>query len=294
MQITKFIPKGVTQKIGRQILTIKKDSPRTLFVLGIVGTVGSTILACRATLKLSDTLDEFKEDVEGVKTLAEVIPDNGYSRMDHNKDMAYAYLRGTYSIAKLYAPAILLGSASIGALTGSHVTLSRRNTGLTAAYAAVQSSFEAYRERVKEELGEEKELEIHHAARLEKIAADGKTISLHRADPNKWSPYARFFDEYNRNWVKNPELNRLFVQCHQNYANHLLHARGHVFLNEVYEMLGMEHTSAGCVVGWLVGPGGDNYIDFGLFEAASSQFVNGWERSIILDFNVDGVIYDKI
>ena len=127
MQITKYIPQGVTRAVGRQLLTLRKDSPKILFALGIVGTIGSTLLACRATLKLEETLDEFKDDVAGVKTLVENIPDGGYTRADYNKDVAYAYLRGSMKLVKLYAPAVILGAASLGALTGSHITLTRRN-----------------------------------------------------------------------------------------------------------------------------------------------------------------------
>lgn len=289
----KLIPQKLTQKVGRQLLTMQKNAPRTFFIAGIVGIIGSTVLACRATLKLNETLDDMSQKVDTAKEVRKSSPGT-YLESNFNKDMAVVYTRGTISLVKLYAPAIILGGASIAALTGSHVALSRRNAGLTAAYSAVAASFEAYRDRVRQEVGDEKELEFHHAILLEKMAVDGKTEIVRRADPNRWSPYAKFFDEYNVNWKKNSEHNRLFVQCQQNYANHLLQARGHVFLNEVYDMLGIDRSSAGQVVGWIIGQEGDNYIDFGMFEAANSQFVNGWERSVILDFNVDGVIYDKI
>lgn len=108
------------------------------------------------------------------------------------------------------------------------------------------------------------------------------------------SPYARFFDEASANWVKDPEINHIFVQCQQNFANNLLIARGHLFLNEVYDMLGIDRSSAGQVVGWVISGDGDNFVDFGMFEAHSARFVNGYERSILLDFNVDGVVVDKI
>lgn len=292
----KFIPEGLTQKIGREILTMKKNSPKMLFVVGVVGAVGSTILACRATLKLSDTLDEFKEDVDAVKTEL-VHHDSGRGRYpvaEYKRDLAYAYMRGSLSIAKLYAPAVIIGGVSLAALTTSHVTLTRRNAGLTAAYSALQTSYNAYRDRVREELGEDKERDIYHGAEIEKVKIDGKTKEIRRFDPNKLSMYSKIFDETNRNWVRNSEQNRVYVQTQQNYANHLLHARGHVFLNEIYDNLGFPHTSAGALVGWVMNQGGDNYIDFGLLNPNSSQFVNGWEQSIVLDFNVDGPIYNLI
>jgi hypothetical protein len=98
----------------------------------------------------------------------------------------------------------------------------------------------------------------------------------------------------NPNWQKNSEHNKLFLKCQQSYANDMLQARGHVFLNEVYSWLGLEHSKAGAVVGWVINSDGDNFVDFGIFDPGNSRFVNGQERSILLDFNVDGVIYDKI
>jgi hypothetical protein len=168
--------------------------------------------------------------------------------------------------------------------------LTRRNSALMAAYAAVQKAYDDYRERVINEVGREKELDLHHAATVQLVDKDEVRI----VDPNKFSPYAKFFDEYCERWEKDPELNRIYITCQQNYANNILHARGHLFLNEVYDMLGIPRTKAGAVVGWVVGKDGDNYVDFGMYEARSENFINGAERSILLDFNVDGVIYDKL
>jgi Family of unknown function (DUF6353) len=290
----KLISQGLTQGFGRRVLTMQKNSPRTLFILGIAGVVGTTILACRATLKLEKTLTEFKNDVEAVNDRHAIEKPSSSTKTTYNKDMAVVYTKGTAKVVRLYAPAIVLGGLSVAALTGSHITLTRRNAALTAAYSALSTSFESYRERVRKEVGEEKERDIHQGIVTEKMAIDGKTEIVRSTDPNKISIYARFFDEYNVNWEKNPEFNKLFIQSQQNYMNHLLHARGHVFLNEVYDQLGIPRSQAGQFVGWVVNQGGDNFIDLGIFDVRNSAFVNGWERSILLDFNVDGVVYDKI
>lgn len=290
----KFIPSAITNKFGHQLLVAEKHSPRLLFVAGIIGAVGSTILACRATLKLEETLETFTNDIEQVKGFKDLEEDIQPSKVNYGKDMAYVYAKGTMSLVKLYAPAVILGSVSIGALTTSHVTLSHRNAGLMAAYSGLSTSFDAYRDRVRAELGEDKERDIHDGAVYEKAEIEGKIQTLRVLDPNKISLYSRLFDQMNANWQKNPEINRVFLQAQQNYMNNLLHARGHVFLNEVYVALGMEHSSAGAVVGWVLGQGGDNYIDFGIFDPRNAEFQNGWERSVLLDFNVDGVIFDKI
>lgn len=282
------IPAHITQKVARQALILSKHSPRILFIGGLGGVITSTVLACRATLKITDVLDDAEATILDIRSDLKDTP--GY-----RKDLAYAYGRVAYDVIKLYSPAIVVGSVSVAALTGSHVTLTRRNAGLTAAYAAMAKSFDEYRDRVRNDLGDDRERDIRHAVELvDNPEKNGKSKKMAIADPNKMSPYARFFDEYSSSWQKIPELNKVFLQAQQNYANHLLRARGHVFLNEVYDMLGLERASAGQVVGWIISETGDNFIDFGMYEVRNAAFVNNLERSILLDFNVDGVIYDKI
>ena len=92
----------------------------------------------------------------------------------------------------------------------------------------------------------------------------------------------------------------MYLRHQQNYANELLRSRGYVFLNDVYDMLGIRRTKAGQIVGWVYdekNPNIDNYIDFGIYNVhyeGARDFVNGFECSILLDFNVDGPIIDLI
>jgi hypothetical protein len=283
----KFIPAGVTRFAGRKTLVVQKNAPGILMVAGIVGSIASTVLACRATLKLEKTLDEIQKDVDQVEH-----KENAHE-FDHDKAMMRVYIHGTYKIVKLYAPAMIIGVASIGCLTKSRGIQNNRYAALSAGYSALQASYDAYRERVRNELGEEKELEFYHAIEVEQIGRGGKLEKFKRADPNRWSPYAKMFDESNVNWKKTGEANRLFIQAQQNYCNHLLHSRGHVFLNEAYDLLDIPRTPQGQIVGW-VRDNGDNFVDFGIYEAGNANFVNGYEVSIILDFNVDGQVYDLI
>jgi len=273
----KLSPK-VSRFVGRKGLVIKKQSPNILFGVGIVGTVASTVLACRSTLKLSQTLDDIEKDISQARGI--------------ESDVTYAYVRGGVKLGRLYGPAVGVGLVSIGCLSKSHVDLTRRNASLVAAYATLQGAFDSYRDRVRDDIGADRELDIYSGVIDTRVDKEGQVEKLH--DPNARSPYARFFDEYSSHYEKNAELNRLYIQCQQNYANELLRARGHVFLNEVYDMLGIDRSQAGAVVGWVVGDTGDNYIDFGMYANTNSRFINGWEPSILLDFNVDGVIYDKI
>lgn len=289
MHLARFrVPAGVTRTIARQILVTKKNSPHIFFAAGLVGVTGATVLACKGTLKLEDELKQIEKNRGLIRSNAK------YTDKERQAYLNACYIKGGIQIAKLYAPAIALGGVSIAALTGSHVQLTRRNAALSATLTLVSKAYDDYRERVRQELGEKKELDLYRGIVEKEEEVDGKKKVTRIGDPTKYSPYARFFDEQSLNWEKSAEINRIFVQCQQSYMNQLLHARGHVFLNEVYDALGLERSQAGAVVGWVRNGDGDGYIDFGMFVPDNSRFVNNMERSVLLDFNVDGVIYDKI
>ena len=287
---------------------VQKHSPEILAGVGVVGTVASAVMACKATLKLNDILDECKETRDKIKEVAENPRyEKEYSPDDAKKDLTVNYAQTAVKIAKLYAPAVILGSASLGCLLASNDILRKRNAALSAAYMTVDKSFKEYRQRVVDRFGSEVEKEIRYnikAQEIETVVAneDGsESVVVEQAkvmDPNLYSDYARFFDEANPNWKPDAEYNLMFLKSQQQYANDLLRARGRLFLNEVYDMLGIDRTKAGQVVGWTYNPEnptGDNFVDFGIYDMSKERvraFVNGYEPNILLDFNVDGNVWD--
>lgn len=288
------LPSKLTQLAGHQQLLASKNSPHILFGVGVAGVIGSTVLACRATLKLETVMGNTARDLE----IAHTLEHKDYTQEDKRKDIAIIYGRVAMDIGKLYGPAVVLGVASIGALTKSHTILHERNVALTAAYTAVDKAFNKYRERVVEKYGEDEDRELRYESeQVEVIDSQGKKAKLIRAADGAPSMYARFFDPYSQNWSKEPEYNLLFLRSQQSYVNDMFKARGHMFLNEVYRELGLSDTKAGSVVGWIMTEDSDNFIDFGIWDETNQKaidFVNGREGSILLDFNVDGVIFDKI
>ena len=291
----KFVPTAITRAVGNTRLTANANAPSILFGVGVVGSVASTVLACRATLKLDDVIEETQNDIKVAKGID--IPDR-YSEGDRRRDIALIYGRSVGQIARLYAPSVLVGGGAILCLTKSHNILQERNVALAAAYSAVDTAFKRYREAVVNKYGEEQDREFRYETEAFISTDTGEEVeSRIMSQSNEHSMYARFFDEYSPSWSKEPEYNLLFLRCQQNYANDLLKARGHIFLNEVYDMLGIKRSKAGAVVGWMISDDGDNWVDFGIFDPVNREardFVNGREGSILLDFNVDGVIYDRI
>lgn len=298
--------------LGNASLQIRKHSPEILMVAGVVGTVASTVLACKATLKVNEILEEKKNTIDAIHTCLENETIE-YTEEDSKKDLTILYAQTGIKLVKLYAPAVILGALSITSIVAGHKILKKRNLALAAAYAVVDKGFKDYRKRVVERFGEELDKELRYnlkAKEIEEVVKDKdgnekiekKVVNVvDNENPlNGVSEYAKFFDEVSTNWSKDPEYNLMFLRRQQDWANEKLKATGYLFLNEVYDMLGIPRTQAGQVVGWIYdkkNPNGDNYVDFGIYDVHSEAkrgFVNGVERSILLDFNVDGVIYDKI
>lgn len=294
----KAISNAVTSRLGRQVLQVRKHSPVMLFTAGVVGVVGAAVLASRATLQLDEILGDAQYELEKIRTAES----SRYTEEMRNRDLVISYSKTGLRIAKAYAPAVGVGVVSILALTGSHVILTRRNAALTAAYAVLDKAFRQYRARVESEYGPDKERELRYGLTDREVYDDetGKITTI-RDRMTDGSLYARLFDETNRNWNKDHHYNQMFLSCQQQYANDKLRAEGHLFLNEVYDLLGMPRSREGAVVGWIFDrceePAGDNYVDFGIFTGdrdSGMRFARGYEKSIWLDFNVDGVIWDKI
>ncbi len=301
--IIKFIPPKVSLVAGKAALQLSKQSPHILFGAGMVGFGATIYLASKAALKLDEHIDHVQEDLNTVREMHSDDIHDGYSKSDYRRDLIYVHSNNVYQIIKLYSPTVLVGVGTIICLTKSHQILSSRNTALIAAYSVLDKSYAAYRKRVIDELGEDKDREFRYPTETYKhvtVDDNGKVLTdseKTRVRLDNLSGYARFFDELCSSWKPQPEYNLIFLRAQQNWANDLLRSRGHLFLNEVYDMLDIPRTKSGAVVGWTISNSGDNYVDFGLFDGdnpAARDFVNGREGAILLDFNVDGVIYDKI
>lgn len=305
MNIT-AIKTACTQFVGRTGLLIKKHSPEILIGVGVAATVGAIVSTIIATKKSDKIIKDHTLDVTNVKITfgqddeehKEVLSKEDEKEYKH--DLTRAYLHTGLELVKVYTPTVLLTTTSLAAFLGAYGIVHKRNVALTAAYTAVSESFKAYRKRVVDELGEDKDYEFRHGLKkVEEIDPETKTIETRFVpqDDDNTSQYSRFFDESSRNFKKCPEHNLAFLRTQQDFANHLLKIHGHLFLNEVYDMLDIPRSQAGALVGWVMGEGRQNYVDFGLSDPdrrSVRDFVNGYDPAILLDFNVDGLVYDLI
>lgn len=304
----KFMEKAV-RTFGKAKLSIKRSSPEILIAIGCVGVVASTVLACKATLKVDETLEETKETLGRIKEAKEhgaTVHGIPYEEEDYKKDLTIAYTQTAVKFVRLYAPSVILGVASIGCIIGSHHILCKRNAALAAAYSAVDKAYSEYRGRVLERFGEEVDRQLRYGAEKVKVEetitdenGEEKTVEkeVEVVNPDiMTSPYAKFFDESSMHWKKDANYNLMFLRRVQSMMNDRLRAYGYLFLNDVYAELDIPRIPEGQTIGWVYDPENPNLhncVDFGIYDThreAAREFVNGIERVILLDFNVDGDI----
>lgn len=312
---TNAIMTTVTRTVSKVGFKFKKHSPEILVAAGVVGAVTSAVMACRATLKVNQVLDEAKENIEKIHEATETgVTQAGevYTPEDSKKELTIVYAQTGLKFVKLYGPSVILGALSITSILASNNILRKRNVALGAAYATLDRAFKDYRGRVIERFGEEVDRQLKYNIKTEKIEEKvvdeetgkekkvKKTIEVTDGETMP-SPFARFYDDGNKGWKKDPEANLMFLRAEQNFANDRLRTRGYLFLNEVYERLDIPTTKMGQEFGWVYDPKnpdhvGDNYVDFGIYDMyreKARDFVNGRERVILLDFNVDGPIMER-
>lgn len=281
----------VTRLAGRAGLVLSKHAPTILTAAGTAGFIGTTILASKATLKVEETV---AEEAALLVKVHEAHEAGKLEDKDALHDKVVLYSRMTTKLAKLYAPALILGAASIVSLATGHGIMLKRNASLAAAYAAVDQAFKTYKKKVESKFGKDAVIDALVSTAEEDLTKNELTMEAIAAVDGV-SPYGVIFDETNNNWSADEDLSMLHLKCQQQYANDILQTRGHIFLNEVYKMLGFPHTPAGAVTGWVKG-NGDDFVDFNIFEGTfegedeKGRTVTKWA----LDFNVDGVMYDKI
>lgn len=302
------IVKKASSALGKVNIKLRKHSPELLIAAGVVGTVVSTVLACKATTKLSTILDESKGNIETIhKCENDKEMEERYSQEDAKKDLAIVYIQTGVKIAKLYAPAVVLGTISIAGIVASNNILRKRNVALAAAYATVDKSFKEYRSRVVERFGDDVDKELRYNIKAKKIEETIKDPESGKENKSKTTvnvaaptvdDYARFFDKTCRHYEENMNYNLMLLRSQQQLANDKLVADGFLFLSDVYDMLGITRTKMSQSVGWIYKPdgnsNGDNFVDFGVMVVKRETEDGGYEDAILMNFNVDGPILDLI
>lgn len=285
-------------KINLQPLKVKfsKALPGLMIGAGCVGIGYSAWKACEATPKAKEIINRFTEK-------REPLSDND------TKEIIALYKEAGWELTKLYFKPVGVGLLSVTMIFLGHGKLKKEIATLTTTAASLDGLLKEYRGRVVEKYGEEEDRALMHGTHQveveEKVTdKNGKekiiTKKVKVDELTGCSIYSRFFDESNPEFKNDPSYNRFFLSNAEDFCNRKLKADGYLFLNDVLDMLGYKRCSEGAVIGWMYDPENPeyhNHVSFGMMDTqrvATRDFINGYESRILLDFNVDGVIYDKI
>ena len=301
----KINTKTLRKSFKKAQLTVRKHSPEILMVAGVIGTVAGAVMACKETLELEDVLDECKQ--EKMELEEQYAMCEQYSEDALKKDQVKLTIKQAAKIVKLYAPSVIMEATSIGVIFASNDIMRKRNASMAAAYATLNSMYKRYRQNVIESYGEEVDKDMRFGVKHEKVTEideDGNKVKIDAriVDLDNTalaiSDYSRFFQSGCKGFDSSSgRYNILYLKGIQAMFNNKLIADGYVMLNDVYRELGFDTIPEGWSIGWVydeTNPIGDNYIDFGLYEARNKnqRAVNDWEPVILMDFNVDGNLYE--
>ena len=298
----KYIPKRLSRFTGKSAVKLSKHSPTLLVVGGTAGLVVTVFVAARAVRKAEPVLAQHKVERETIGA----VPKKGTVSSDDRKATQIAVLEVYYNtslgLAKVYAPAIALGTVSVASILYGHKLIHGRHLATLAAYSGLSEQFASYRGRVRQTLGEKAEQDIFngaHGAYVEDPDHKGEfklQPVWNEGDP---APSLRpWFDENNDYFSAEPERNKMWLTGVQTHMNQLFQVKGHLFLNEVKDALNLPRTPDGQILGWVLGAGtGDNFIDFGFLandDPNTVAFRNNDTARVQFNFNVDGIVHDLI
>lgn len=297
---------GAASKAG---FFIQKHSPEILLGTGLVSGVAATGFAIRSTMHIDTVIEQHNammHKIEMGRKLVENEPDSGivYTENQEAADRQMVYAKTIVGYAKLYAPTILLSTTSIACLLGAFNIMNRRYAGVVAAFSALSVKFEDYRQRVIDKYGVEQDLDFLNGIREIEIENEDGTTEVQRQQDQliTLSGTERYFDESSPMWDReNPAMNVVTLRHSIQKANNMLQRDGHLFLNDVYRMLGLDDTAEGAVLGWIIdGNSKETFVDFGVFNGTDDpwDFASRaeWDgrNEILLHFNCEGIIFDRL
>lgn len=292
-------------------LWFKQNSPTILMITGIAGMASSVVLACVATNKVEKVVKPAKEKiVKDHNILNETIVKDVID--ETKKDIRNTYIKTGLKVAGYYAPAVFVFGLSAAALCCSHNIMKGRNLALASTVTALKTSFDAYREKIKEVYGEDEESKIFKESgktkkisdKKDSVSDDDEDAKVNNVEVDSDCPYACLWGPGNENYEsKSNQLNITTLNQIETFMNQKLRAQGYLFLSDVYDalgytpgMLGERRLQASRVLGWIYDPSDktrDSYVDFGIHDKDGSlkdnvkAFACGKEDYVWLEFNVD-------
>ena len=205
--------KRVLRPVGRKLY---EHGPTIAVVAGGAATLVSTVLACKATLKLDAVLEERERKAEEVKAAAEELvedAESGYSGKDLSHDLMLVNAQCWGKVARAYLPSALTWAFGMALIGWSHMEMSSRLSAMTAYAMMVEQAYSKLREHVG---GVDKARDAMWEYEEAPDDGSGEAGGTWRCElPDG---YFRYLDQYNTNlWTKSRSHNRdTWMMCISN------------------------------------------------------------------------------
>ena len=284
----------VTQLIGKVKLGAKRNAPEILLGGAFLTGTASIVLASRATLKAKD----IKNTLEGNKMALEFNLNAGSITENEAKaSIRKIYMKYALDLTKEYAIPAGLYAATVAMVFSSYKIQKNRQVALATALAACTTAYNTLLDKLKNGaamgLTAKEVLEGVEGREVVDQETGEVTIEKVQGEPVNGLYQVRF-DRYATAWEKDKFQNETTLRSEENWANDRLRLQGYVFLNDIYDRLGIPRTKVGQIVGWTLNGDGDGFIDFGIKDCAEYEDIRYDSNAFDLNFNVDGNILDKI
>lgn len=290
-----------------------KHSPVILLGAGLIGGVTAAVLACKETTKAHEIKEKKDATLLEIKEVRATVGEDEYSTTEYRKDVTKAYGLAAGQYVKLYAPSVILGTVSVASILCSYGIMRKRNLALAGSLAASLEEFRKYRERVIEKFDENVDNELRYGVKTvvqeEKITDEKGKIKTSKKEfdvvdkDNITGPYSVIFDDGNVNWEaswdrdENWDRPATWLADMQRFFQNQLESRGYLFWSECLKDMGFKETKKSRTDGWTwIKNVHEPVVDLGVFKtniAKNEDFINGYEKAVILNPNCDGYIFDK-
>lgn len=284
----------IQQMVGSVKLGAKRNAPELLLGLGLVTGTASIVLTGKASVKakaLTDGVQNKKLQLSGqfeVDCLTEE---------EFKNELRSVYIKYALDLAKEYAVPVSLYAATVASVFASYKIQKNRQIALSTALAACTTAYTTLLGKLK--MGAEHGLtakEVIDGCEVIQNGVDENGEPIYeksQGEPVNDSLYKVRFDNYSTCWEKDKFQNESTLRSEECWANDRLRLQGYLFLNDVYDRLGLPRTKAGQIVGWIKGSNGDGFVDFGIVDAETYADVRFDYNAFDLEFNVDGDILTK-
>ena len=195
----------------------QRNSSTVLTCIAGVGVVGTAVLAAKATPTALALVEEAKKEKEEELTTFETV----------------------VAAAPAYIPAVAVGVSTLICLFSANALNKRQQAALTSAYALLDNSYQEFKAKVQEIYGDEGLNRVRN-----EIAKDHYDESIRPEEEKQL-----YFDEWSGRWFNATPTE---VQYAEYELNKIMYRDGGAYLNEWYELVGLEPTDYGSVMGWSI------------------------------------------